>query len=89
MKEIEKLKYWLLQVSKLASEKQEFYNPILVADAKKIRDYVLKHREQFLPEEDKRDCYNCSHLFSTPFDEYFCDIGKKGTRVCKQFNRKR
>jgi len=89
MKEIEKLKYWLLQVAKLASEKPEFYNPLRVGEAKKIRDYVLKHRDMFTPEDEKRDCAICAHSFTNPFDESFCDKGRKGTRVCKKFNRKR
>jgi len=88
MKEIEKLKYWLVQVSKLASDTPEFYNPMAIADAKRIRNFVLKHREEFLPDSEKRDCYNCTHLFSNPFDEYFCDIGRKGTRACKMFNKR-
>jgi hypothetical protein len=88
MKEIEKLKFWLLQISKLASDTPEFYNPLDVAGVKKMRDFVLKHREEFTPGYEKPDCFNCTHFFTNPFDEYLCDIGKKGTRVCKKFNKK-
>lgn len=41
------LKAALLSVSKLASERAEFFNPLHVMDAKRIRDYVLSHRDEF------------------------------------------
>lgn len=36
-----------LALAKLASDKPEFFNPLEVADAKRIRDYVLRNRELF------------------------------------------
>jgi len=39
--EIDKLRYELYQVAKLAAETPQFYNPLDAAEAKKIRDRVL------------------------------------------------
>ena len=44
---VSELKAALLSVSKLASERAEFFNPLNVMDAKRIRDYVLSHRDEF------------------------------------------
>lgn len=42
------LKACLLAVSKLASERAEFFNPLDVMEANKIRDYVLSHKDEFI-----------------------------------------
>ena len=37
----------VLDLAMLASDKPEFFDPLVLADAKKFRDYVLSNRERF------------------------------------------
>jgi len=85
---LDRLRYWIIQLAKLSSEKAEFYNPFDVSEAKKIRDFVLNNKGAFCPKVDKRECCQCDHYFTNPFDEYFCKEGRTATRVCKKFKKK-
>lgn len=37
----------------------------------------------------KLTCGDCAHSFSNPFDQRFCEKGNKGTRLCKQFKKRK
>lgn len=44
-KTLEEWQYQRLMLAKLASDKAEFYNPLVVFEAKKIRDDILAERD--------------------------------------------
>jgi hypothetical protein len=31
------------------------------------------------------ECDDCAHSFRNPFDQLFCELGRKGTRICGKF----